>query len=241
MSGSIWQWWRIVPHILYSGTLQERLQARWSPQKLQMSCSIWRRWWMRRWSRSTAEPWQVTKRTWWAREVPYFISIIIILITINNIIIVTLYHCHSVTLAFITPSIHVIININIMIISIIALFRHWHYCHLDRNHNHYCNHCLIFGQPWKSLNYQNRTVILLCSPISSGDSGAVEKCRNQEPSFSVPDSVSAISVAPIDQTIRPRPAYCVQKPHGSVPGADECLTLVWNIAKSERVVANCSV
>ena len=59
-------------------------------QKLQMSCSIWRRWWMRRWSRSTAEPWQVTKRTWWAREVPYFISIIIILITINNIIIVTL-------------------------------------------------------------------------------------------------------------------------------------------------------
>ena len=33
-----------------------------------------------------------------------------------------------------------------------------------------------------------------------------------------PDSVSAISVAPISQTIRPKPAYCVQKPHGTVPG-----------------------
>ena len=151
------------------------------------------------------------------------------------------YHCHSVTLVlFVTPSIHIIIN----------------------QHNHYLHHCIIIAidiiviiitititivtivlslaNPGKSLNYQNRTVILLCSLISSGDSGAVEKCRNQEPSFSVPDSVSAISVAPIDQTIRPRPAYCVQKPHGSVRGADECLTLVWNIAKSERVVANCS-
>ena len=32
-----------------------------------------------------------------------------------------------------------------------------------------------------------------------------------------PDSVSAISVAPISQTIRPKPAYCVQKPHGTAP------------------------
>ena len=56
---------------------------------------------------------------------------------------------------------------------------------------------------------------LLCSLILSPDSASGAGWKNVEIRSRAalsPDSVSAISVAPISQTIRPKPAYCVQKP-----------------------------
>ena len=80
---------------------------------------------------------------------------------------------------------------------------------------------------------------LLCSLILSPDSASGAGWKNVEIRSRAalsPDSVSAISVAPISQTIRPNLAYCVQKPPSHC--TRECSRVHFGAVQFRRVLCN---